>query len=59
MSRTGSSAAILTLIAPTAPGAGISASIGRAAGGWYQLRLDIGGRQLSFLISPGGSIRQA
>jgi len=57
MTRTGSSAAILTLIAPTAPGAGISASVGSAAGGWYRLRLDIGGRQLSFLVSPGGDIQ--
>ncbi len=57
MSRTGSSAAILTLIAPTAPGTGISASVGSAPGGWYQLRLDIGGRQLSFLVSPGGDIQ--
>jgi Heparinase II/III-like protein len=57
MSRSGSSAAILTLIAPTAPGVAISASAGSAPGGWYRLRLDIGGRQLSFLISPGGDIR--
>ena len=57
MSRSGSSAAILTLIAPTALGAGIGATIGSAPGGWYRLRLDIGGRQLSFLISPGGDIR--
>ncbi len=57
MTRTGSSAAILTLIAPTAPGAGISASVGSAAGGWYRLRLQIGGSQLSFLISPGGDIQ--
>ena len=57
MSRSGSSAAILTLIAPTAPGTGISASVGRAAGGWYRLSLDIGGRPLSFLVSPGGDIQ--
>jgi hypothetical protein len=57
MSRSGSSAAILTLIAPTAPGTGISASIGPGPRGWYRLRLDIGGRSLSFLVSPGGDIR--
>jgi len=57
MSRSGSSAAILTLIAPTAPGAAIGATIASAAGGWYRLRLDLSGRQLSFLISPGGDIR--
>ena len=57
MSRTGSSAAILTLIAPTAPGVSISASTSPGPGGWYRLRVDIGGRQLSFLVSPGGDIQ--
>jgi hypothetical protein len=59
MTRTGSSAAILTLIVPTAPGAGIGASIGPGPGGWYLLSLDIGGQGLSFLISPGGDIQAA
>jgi len=57
MTRTGSSAAILTLIAPTAPGAGIGASVSDGPGGWYRLSLQIGGQQLSFLISPGGDIQ--
>jgi hypothetical protein len=57
MTRTGSSAAILTLIAPTAPGTGISASVSNGPGGWYRLRLQIGGSQLTFLISPGGDIQ--
>jgi hypothetical protein len=57
MSRSGSSAAILTLIAPTAPGASVSASASPGPGGWYRLRVDIGGRQLSFLVSPGGDIQ--
>ena len=57
MTRSGSSAAILTLIAPTAPGVSITASISQHSPGWYQLRLRIGGRQLSFLISVGGSIQ--
>ena len=57
MTRTGSSAAILTLIAPTAPGTAITTAISRAAGGWYRLRVQIGGRQLSFLVSPGGAIQ--
>jgi hypothetical protein len=57
MSRSGSSAAIFTLIAPTAPGVSISASTSPGPGSWYRLRLDIGGRELSFLISPGGDIR--
>ena len=57
MSRSASSAAILTLIAPTTPGASISASASPGPGGWYRLRVDIGGRQLSFLVSPGGDIQ--
>ena len=57
MTRTGSSAAILTLIAPTAPGAAVSASVGAGPRGWYRLRVQIGGRQFSFLISAGGDIR--
>jgi hypothetical protein len=57
MSRTGSSAAILTLIAPTAPGVSISAATSPGPRGWYRLRVDIGGRQLSFLVSPGGDIQ--
>ena len=57
MTRTGPSVAILTLIAPTAPGIAISASVGQGPRGWYQLRVQIGGRQLSFLISAGGDIQ--
>ncbi len=57
MTRTGSSAAILTLIAPAAPGTAISAAIGPGPGGWYLLRLQIGGQQVSFLVSPGGDIQ--
>ncbi len=57
MTRTGSSAEILTLIAPTAPGVLITASISQHSSGWYQLRLRIGGRQLSFLVSAGGDIQ--
>jgi len=57
MTRSGPSAAILTLIAPTAPGAAVSATVAGSSGGWYRLRVQIGGRQLSFLVSPGGDIR--
>jgi Heparinase II/III-like protein len=57
MTRTGSSAAILTLIVPTAPGTSISTSISDHSSGVYQLRLDIGGRLLSFLVSTGGDIQ--
>ena len=57
MTRTGRSAAILTLIAPTAPGVPITAAVSGASRGWYRLRVRIGGRQLTFLVSAGGDIR--
>jgi hypothetical protein len=56
MTRTGSSAAILTLIAPTAPGVPITAAVSGASRGWYRLRVRIGRRQLTFLVSAGGDI---
>jgi hypothetical protein len=58
MTRTGSSAAILTLIAPSSPGAVISAAITQRPGGWYHLQVDLGGTQASFLVSAGGYIEQ-
>ena len=57
MTRTGSSAAILTLIAPSAPGVAITAAVSGASRGWYRLRVQIGGRQLTFLVSAGGDIQ--
>jgi hypothetical protein len=57
MTRTGPSAAILTLIAPTTPGMAISAAARPGPHGWYQLRVQIDCRQLSFLVSPGGDIQ--
>jgi hypothetical protein len=57
MTRTGRSAAILTLIAPTAPGVPVTAAVSGASRGWYRLRVQIGGRQLSFLISASGDIQ--
>jgi len=57
MTRTGRSAAILTLIAPNAPGGPITAAVSGASRGWYRLRARIGGRQLTFLVSAGGDIR--
>ncbi len=57
MTRTGPSAAILTLIAPTSPGTAITAAITQGPADWYQLRLQIGARQLSFLISADGDIQ--
>jgi len=57
MTRTGPSAAILTLIAPTSPGTAITAAITERPAGWYQLHLKIGGSQPSFLISADGDIQ--
>ena len=57
MTRTGRSAAILTLIASTAPGVPVTAAVSGASRGWYRLRVQIGGRQLSFLISASGDIQ--
>lgn len=59
MTRTGSSAAMLTLIAPASPGAAVTAAITQQAdGGWYHLRVETGGSSASFLISDGGYIEQ-
>jgi hypothetical protein len=57
MTRTGSRAAILTLIVPTAASAAVSAVASRASGGLFRVRVQIGGRSFSFLVSPGGDIR--
>jgi hypothetical protein len=57
MTREGPSAAILTLIAPAAPGTAITALIGQQSRGWYRLQLRIGGRQIAFLVSADGSIQ--
>lgn len=56
MTRRGSSAAILTLLVPSAPGTVVSATASRGSGGFFRVRVRIGGRQLSFLVSPGGEI---
>jgi hypothetical protein len=47
---------MLTLIAPAAHGARVKASIA-AAGGGYRLRVTIGRRSLSFLVTRDGQIR--
>jgi predicted aspartyl protease len=57
MTRGGASAAMLTLIAPTAPGARVKASIAAAGGGRYRLRVTIGGQSLTFLVTAGGAIK--
>ncbi len=58
MTRTGSSAAMLTLIAPSSPGAVVTAAITQRPGGWYHLRVGLGGSSASFLISAAGYIEQ-
>jgi Heparinase II/III-like protein len=59
MTRTGPSTAILTLIAPSGPGAAVSTAITRQPGGWYHLQVNLGGDPASFLISAGGYIEQS
>jgi hypothetical protein len=56
MTRTGPSAAILTLIAPSGHGAAVSTAITQQPGGRYHLQVDLAGSPVSFLISPGGYI---
>jgi hypothetical protein len=58
MTRTGSRAAILTLIAPSSPGTAVTAAITQRPGGWYHLQVDLGGSPASFLVSTGGYIKQ-
>jgi hypothetical protein len=58
MTRSGPSAALLTLIAPSSPGAVVSTAISPQPGGWYQLRVHVGGDSASFLVSTGGNIRR-
>jgi hypothetical protein len=57
VNRTGPSAAILTLIAPTSPGATVTAATTGQSGGRYQLSVQIAGRHLSFLVSTDGYIQ--
>ena len=58
MTRSGASAAMLTLIAPTARGVPVHTSVTAAGGGRYRLRVTIGGRSLSFLVTSDGRIQQ-
>jgi hypothetical protein len=56
MTRTGSSTAMLTLIAPSSTGAAVSTAVTQQPGGWYHLQVNLGGTSASFLISAGGYI---
>jgi hypothetical protein len=57
MTRTGPSAAMLTLIAPASPGTSITASVTAQPSGWYALRVQIGPAVRILLVSSGGGIR--
>jgi len=59
MTRMGSSTAMLTLIAPSSPGAAVTTAITQQPGGWYHLQVNLGGNSASFLISTGGYIEPA
>jgi hypothetical protein len=56
MTRTGSSAAILTLIVPTAPGTRVAYSISGPPAGPYRLRVTAGAAVVTFTITSGGII---
>lgn len=56
MNRTGPSAAMLTLIAPTAPGAVVTAATTQGPGSSYRLEMNIAGRQLTFTVNASGDI---
>jgi hypothetical protein len=59
MTRMGSSAAMLTLIAPASPGAVEATRVIKAPGGGYHLDVSIGGRGAAFLVGPDGDIERA
>jgi hypothetical protein len=56
MNRTGPSAAMLTLIAPTAPSAAVTAATTQGPGSSYRLEMNIAGRQLTFTVNASGGI---
>jgi hypothetical protein len=57
MNCSGPNAAMLTLIAPAAPGMPITASATARPGGWYALRIQIGPVVRNLLVSASGDIR--
>jgi heparinase II/III-like protein len=59
MTRTGSSTAMLTLIAPADPGAAVTTAVTNRPGGGYRLDVRIGDRSAAFVIGPDGSISRA
>jgi hypothetical protein len=59
MTDTGSSVAMLTLIAPSAPGAAVSATRTERSPGQYLVTVRIGRESRSFLVRPDGEISEA
>jgi hypothetical protein len=59
MTRTGYSAAILTLIVPAAPGTPVSDSVSGSAAGPYQLTVRVGGSVTAYAVTADGTITAA
>jgi hypothetical protein len=59
MTRTGASAAMLTLIVPASTGTAIGTAIGQNPDGTYHVTVTIGASRVSFTVNPDGDIRQA
>lgn len=59
MTRTGPSAAMLTLIVPAAPGTGVATAIGGPPGGPYQLRVQVGASVAVFTVTADGLIQES
>jgi hypothetical protein len=58
MSRTGPSAAILTLIAPTGPSAAVTAWAASQPGGRYRVHVRLGTTAIAFLVNANGDIER-
>jgi hypothetical protein len=56
MTRTGPSAAMLTLIVPAAPGTPVTTAISGPPGGPYRLRVQVGASVSVFTVTGGGDI---
>jgi Heparinase II/III-like protein len=57
ITRYGSSASILTVIVPAAPGAAVTASAVAHGAGWYLLRIAIGQTSRTLLVGADGTIK--
>jgi hypothetical protein len=59
MTRTGTSAAILTLLIPTAPGIPVAYAVSGPAAGPYRLRVTVGASATYYTVTAGGVITAA